>query len=422
MQIKISNGRFIDPANQLDKVTDIYIRDDRIAAIGKQPANFKADKKISAKNLIIIPGLVDLCTRMGEPGQEHKATIKSESDAAVAGGVTSVCCPPDTDPIIDTPAVAELIHQRAQHAAKCHVYPVAAATHGLNGKTLSEMQTLKDIGCIAISNAYAPIVDSEVLRRVMEYAFTVDMTLMLFCEDDSLRNKGTAHEGSMSMSLGLPGIPETAETTAISRAILLAEQSGVKLHVCRISTARGVNLINDAQARGLKISADVSIQHLYFTEQDLANFNSQCHLRPPLRTESDRQALLQGLKDKVISSICSDHQPQNDDAKSVPFSLTEPGASSIEFLLPLALSLENQSGLDLVTLIKTITSNPANVLNIEAGNLAVGHLADLCIFDPNKSVTISRDTMISAGKNTPYQGLTLNNTVIQTIMSGNIVY
>lgn len=422
MKIKISNGRVIDPASDIDQIADIAIADGKIISVGKMPDHFSVEYTIDASNAIVVPGVIDLCARMREPGLEHKATILSESKAAVAGGVTTVCCPPDTNPIIDTPSVAELIHQRTQTARRCRIYPIAAATHGLAGTTLSEMQALKDIGCIAVANAYEPIENNEILRRVMEYAYSCDLSLMLFCEDPSLKNTGTAHEGAVSMALGLPGIPETAETTAISNAILLTEKSKCRLHICRLSTARGVEMVKDAKSRGLPITADVSIQHLYLTEHSLSNFDSQFHLRPPLRTTQDKHALLQGIANGDIDCVCSDHQPHDDDAKSAPFSLTEPGASSIEHFLPLAVNLAEQDSMDLQAIIRTITLNPATVLGIEAGALSVNRPADICIFNPNNKTVIHPNNMVSAGKNTPFAGMELSGRVQTTLVDGNIVF
>ena len=268
MNIQIKNGRVIDPAQQLDRVTDIYVANSTIAAIGQCPPDFSIDQIIDATDQYVFPGAIDLCARTREPGQEHTATILSESKAAVAGGVTTLCCPPDTNPIIDTPAVAELIHQRAHSADFCRVLPIAAATHGLDGKTLTEMHALKQIGCIAVSNAYQPINDSEVLRRVLEYAYTCGITMMLFCEDESLRKKGTAHEGIMSMQLGLPGIPETAETIAISRAIVISRANRTTVtYQPAISSARSVEYrqCKKPSQEDQQSAADVSIHHLYLT-------------------------------------------------------------------------------------------------------------------------------------------------------------
>ncbi len=421
-KIKISKGRIIDPASGTDKVADIYIADGRLGSIGSKPDGFSADETIKANKYVVIPGLVDLCARLREPGQEHKATIHSESMAAASGGITSLCFPPDTDPIIDTPAVAELINQRAEASGRCHIHPIAALTHGLAGESLSEMQALKAIGCVAVSNAYATINNTEVLRRAMEYAYTCDLSVMLFCEDEYLRNNGTAHEGIISMRLGLPGIPNTAETIAISRALLLAEHSGAKVHFCRLSCAGSVELIKQARAKGLPVTADVSIQHLHLTEKNLEDFNSLCHLRPPLRTEVDRQALLQGLTDGVIDAICSDHQPHDNDAKSSPFSLTEPGASSLEFLLPLTMKLVSEKQLELDVALKALTHNPASILDLPAGKLEPGTDADICIFAPDQSWTIDKTRMLSAGKNTPYDGWQMDTRVSHTIMNGKIVY
>lgn len=422
MKIKISNGRVIDPKNNLDQVTDICIASGKIISIGDSAENFKADTIINAADKIVLPGIIDLCARMSEPGYQQTANILSESKAAVAGGVTTVCCPPDTNPIIDTPAVAELINQRAQAANNCKILPIAAATHNLDGKTLSEMHTLKNIGCVAISNAYHPYSDNEILRRTMEYAFTTEMPLILFCEDPNLKNHGTAHEGKVSLMLGLPGIPSIAETTSISQAILLAEHTGQCIHISHLSSAKSVELVKEAKLKQLPITADVSIHNLYLTESDLIGYNSACHLRPPLRTEEDRLALIEGIKQGVIDCICSDHQPHNDDAKSAPFSLTEPGASSIEHFLPLVMKLHDLFSIDISILLKSITTNPAEFLKLNTGNLSIDSTADIVIYDPNLTFTIEANTMISAGKNTAFGNHELPGQVTNTLVDGNIVF
>ncbi len=422
MKIKISNGRVIDPKNNMDQITDIYIQDEKITSIHQSPDDFTPDKTIDASNQFVLPGLIDICARMREPGQQHKATIHSESKAAVVGGVTTVCCPPDTNPIIDTPAVAELIHQRAQAANYCKVLPIAAATNNLDGQTLSEMDALKNIGCVAVSNAYIPFHNAEILRRTMEYAHTTDMPLILFCEDQNLRKQGTAHEGKISLMLGLPSIPTIAETTAISQAILLAEYTGHRIHISHLSSAKSVELIKEAKLKQLPITADVSIHNLFLTENDLSGYNSACHLRPPLRTEEDKLALIEGIKQDVIDCISSDHQPHDDDAKSAPFSLTEPGASSIEHFLPLLMSLMEQYSFDITTLLKTVTINPAKFLNIESGHLSTNNTADIVIYDPNNNSTINPNNMISAGKNTAFDNFSLPGQVVKTLVNGNIVF
>jgi len=422
MRLKISNGRIIDPANNIDQTDNLFIDGGLIAGIGKSLKYFKVEQEIDATDQIVCPGLIDLCARLREPGEEHKATIASETTAAVTSGITSICCPPDTIPVIDTPAVAELIFQHASINKKSKVFPLGALTHGLKGETLAEMDALKNAGCIGVSNANAPIVDTEVLRRALEYAVTCDITVHLYCEDDYLRNNGVAHEGPVSTRLGLPAIPETAETVAVSRALLLVEQTGARVHFCRISTARSIELLEDAKSRGLDITADVGITHLHLTELDVGSFNTNCFVLPPLRSQRDKEGLRAGLANGTITSICSDHQPHDTDAKSAPFSMTEPGASTIEMLLPLTLQLVRDKTLTLQQALAALTSSPAKIAGITAGSLSIGSPADVCIFDPEVSWIVERESLLSAGKNTPFASWEMTGKVTQTILDGKLIY
>ena len=421
MNICISKGRVIDPANGLDKVTNIYISKGKIAAIGRKPAGFENKKQINVNGQIVIPGLVDLSARLREPGKHYKADIASETRAAAAGGVTTLCCPPDTTPIIDTPAVVELIHQRSEQSGRVKVVCLGALTRGLKGERLAEMYTLKEAGCIGVSNAMQAISDTEVMRRAMEYAVTCDLTVFIQPEDPWLGG-GIMHEGAYSTRMGIPPIPETAETLAIARDLLLIEATGARAHFMRLSTTRGVEMIREARKRGLPVTADVSIHQLHFTDKDTENYNSLCHVRPPFRHHSDKEQLIAGIKDGTITAICSDHQPLDHDAKMGPFSITEPGVSALEVLLPLALKLVDDRQTSLKTVIKAMTSAPAKVLEIESGSLSVGAAADLCIFDPEKNWTVSEKTLISEGKNTPTLDWEMKGKVTHTILNGRLVY
>ena len=422
MHISIENGKLLDPANKLDSKQDLFIADGKIVGINKKPDGFDSDLQINAKDKIVLPGLVDLCARLREPGFEHKATFKTECHAANSSGITSICCPPDTNPVVDTTAVVELIHQHARDTNRTNIYPLGALTHGLNGVQLAEMNTLKQAGCIGVSNALAPIESTEVLRRAFEYARSCDLTVFFYAEDNALKNNGVAHEGPLSTRMGLPAMPETTETIALSRALLLVEQTGVKAHFCRISTARGVKLIKAAQEQGLPVTADVAICNLHLTEMDIAEYNSDCHLQPPLRSERDRQGLIEGINNGTITAVCSDHQPHDADAKSAPFSLTEPGASTIEHLLPLMLHLLNRKEIKLAQAISLLTSQPANILGIDKGTLSIGKDADICILDLDTSINVYKDKLLSAGKNSPFKGWELPGQVTHTLFNGEVVY
>jgi dihydroorotase len=422
MRITIKKGRIVDPAHKRDETGDLHIGDGRIIAIGKPPKGFISDRVIDAAGRIVCPGLVDLSARFKEPGHGYHASIASETAAAASAGISTLCCPPDTDPVIDTPAVAELVHQRAALVGKSRVHCIGALTLGLGGETLAGMHALKNSGCIGVSNGRIPVNNTSVLRRALEYAATCDLTVHLSCEDGFLGADGVVHDGAMAVRLGLPGIPETAETIALSRALLLIEQTGASAHFCRITCAASVDMIAQAREKGLPVTADVGIAHLYLTETDLADFNSLCHLRPPLRTLRDRDALRRGITDGVIDAICSDHQPHDDDAKSAPFGLTEPGASTLDTLLPLSLQLVRDKIINLEQVIAALTIRPARIAGIDTGHIGVGATADVCIIDPDREWTVTRNTLSSAGKNSPFLDWEMTGKVTHTLVAGRIVF
>jgi len=422
MRLHVRNGRVIDPANKVDAIQDLWIADGRIAALGKPPADFRADRTIDAAGLVVCPGLIDLCAHLREPGQEHKATIASETAAAAAAGITTLVCPPDTDPVIDTPAVAKLIQQRAQDTAKARVLTLGALTQGLEGTQISEMGALKAAGCIGMSNARRSVANTLVMRRAMEYAATHDLTVFLHAEDPWLSNHGCVHEGQVGTRLGLPGIPEAAETVAVARDMALVQQTGVRAHFCRLSTAQAVRMVARAQYDGLPVSADVSAHHLHLTEIDIGDFNSQCHVLPPLRTQRDREALRAGLAKGTLRSICSDHQPHEADAKLAPFAATEPGISALETLLPLSLRLVEEGVMSLPELIARLTHQPAELLRMEIGTLSVGTAADVCLFNPDEPWELVPEHMQSRGRNTPFAGWQFKGRTAITLFKGQVVF
>jgi len=421
MRIKITGGRVIDPANAIDDQLDIFIEDGKIIAVGSECPGFQSDEEIDASDLWVLPGLVDLAAHMREPGEEHKATIESETRAAASAGITTLCCPPDTSPIIDTPAVAELIQKRAEQAGYAHVLPVGALTKQLKGEQLSEMASLKEAGCVALHNV-KPLANTQVQRLAMEYAETHGITVFITPEDRWLRNQGCAHEGRVSTRLGLPGIPEAAETAAVARDLSLIEQLGVKAHFCRLSTARAARMVARAQYDGLPVTADVSAHQLHLTEMDISDYDSNCHVIPPLRTQRDREGLRTGITQGVIQAICSDHQPHEADAKLAPFCSTRPGMSTLETLLPLSLRLIEEENLPVMEAIRRVTSGPANILNLETGTLGCGKQADICLLDPNSYWQLSADTMFSQGHNTPFLNWEFKGQVKRTLLAGKTVF
>ena len=422
MKIQIKNGRLIDPKNGIDAVMDVFIAAGKVVAIGSAPNNFQANRVIDAEGLVVCPGLVDLSARLREPGYEYKATLESEMDAAVAGGITSLACPPDTDPPLDEPGLVEMLKHRARSLNQARVYPIGALTQGLKGKHLTEMAELRDAGCVAFGQSDAPLTDTLVMMQSMQYAATFGFGVWLRPQDMSLSNNGVAHDGEVATRLGLPPIPVCAETIALSNIILLARETGAKVHLCRLSSAEGVSMVRSAKKQGLSITCDVAINHMHLSEMDIGFFDSNCHLVPPLRGLSDRDALRAGLMDGTIDAVCSDHTPVDEDAKLLPFGEAEVGATGLELLLPLTLKWALEMKLPLSTAIAKITVEPAKILGIDAGHLSPATAADLCIFDPNQYWKVEPAALKSQGKNTPFLGMELQGRVKYTLVDGSIVY
>ena len=420
--LHIHGGRVIDPANNVDAMLDLYIAYGRIAALGTPPEGFTAHRKIDASGCIVCPGLVDLCARVREPGQEHKATIATESVAAASGGITTLCCPPDTNPVMDTPADIELVRLRAEMTGKTRIVTLGALTRGLAGDQLTEMAALKKAGCVGVSNALRPLANTLVQRRALEYAATFDLTAFLYANDHWLSAKGCAHEGRVATRMGLPGIPEAAETAAVARDLAIIEQTGIRAHFCRLTTGRAVHMIARAQFDGLPVTADVAIPYLYLTEVDVSDFDSHCHVIPPLRTTEDRQHLREALQRGTLSALCSDHQPHEPDAKLGPFPSTEPGISGLDTLLPLGLRLVDEQVIGLGELIHRLTAGPAGILGLPCGNLSAGAIADVCVFDPERIWQLDTGTMKSSGLNTPFLGWELKGRATHTLLEGKLVY
>ncbi len=420
MNIQIKNGRLIDPKNGIDGRQDLFIVAGKVASIGNVPAGFVADKVIDASGLVVAPGLIDLAARLREPGYEYRATLESEMDAAVAGGVTSLACPPDTDPSLDEPGLVEMLKHRAKTLNQAHVYPVGALTQGLKGGELTEMAELADAGCVAFSQADAPLTDTRVLLRAMQYAATFDFSVWLRPQDSFLARDGVAHDGEVATRLGLPAIPASAEIIALATMLQLARETGVRLHICRISSEQGVALVRAAKQQGLPLTCDVSANHVHLSERDIGFFDSNCHLTPPLRSLRDRDALRAGLLDGTIDAICSDHTPVDDDAKQLPFAEAESGATGLELLLPLTLKWAGQGALSAA--LAKVTLQPARILGLDAGHLSVGSAADVCVFDPETYWKIEPPALKSQGKNTPFLGLELQGKVRYTLVDGQVVY
>ncbi|SMF93738.1 dihydroorotase [Methylomagnum ishizawai] len=421
-RILISGGRVVDPASGGDSIQDLYIAGGRIVGLGAKPDGYAADLEIPAQGHIVSPGFIDLCARLREPGQEHKGTIASEGKAAFAGGITTLCCPPDTSPAIDSPAVVNLILEKTEAAGGPRILPIGALTPELNGRDLSEMGALKSAGCLAVGNAHAPMANTLVLRRAMEYAASHDLLVVVRPEDPYLADTGCVHEGPVSTRLGLRGIPYAAETVAVAQVLALLEPTGARVHFAQISCARAARAIARAQDKGEPVSADVAAHQLHLTEADIDGFDALCHVRPPLRGLGDRDALRLAVRDGTLAAICSDHQPHEPDAKLDAFPSTEPGISSLETLLPLTLALVEQGAMALHPALAALTSRPAALLGLDAGSLRVGAVADLCVFDPEAEWTVGEGSWLSRGRNTPFWGKSLKGRVAYTLAAGRVVF
>ncbi|MEH6471482.1 MAG: dihydroorotase [Halopseudomonas sp.] len=421
MNIHIQAGRLIDPANKIDGQFDLYLQQGQVAAVGEAPDGFIAEQVIDACGQVVCPGLIDLQAFLREPGQTQKGSIASEGAAAAAGGVTTLCCSPVTQPVLDTPAVARLVQDRAAEAGNVRVLPLAALTKGLEGEQLSNMVSLKEAGCVGFSNAGFGVASSQTLLRCLEYAATHDL-LVFVRPNEPILGSGCAHDGAMAMRLGLEGIPEVAETLEVSRYLLLAEQAGVRLHFGQLSCERSIQMVEQARDRGQQVSADVAVHQLLLDDSFLEGFDGRFHLLPPLRSEGDRAGLRAALVRGGIGALSSDHQPHEAAAKAAPFSVTEPGMIGLQTLLALGLKLVDQELLSLPQLIGIVTAEPAKILGVELGQLAVGAVADICIFDPDQSWKLDSHSNRSQGSNTPYWNQPLTGQVSHTLLAGELVY
>ncbi len=422
MKMHIKNGHLVDPKNNIDAKQDIYIAAGKIVGIDQAPDGFSANQTIDAKGCIVSPGFVDLSVRLREPGDEYKASLESELQAAAAGGVTSLACPPDTDPVLDEPGLIEMLKLRAWQHNLARIYPLGALTQKLEGKALTEMCELTEAGCAGFTQGNQPIIDTQVLWRAFEYAATFGYTIFLRPEEPFLADGGVAHDGEIAARLGLKGIPSIAESLRIATVLRIAQETKTNIHFCRISTAEGVALIREAKKNGVLITADVSSNHLHLTEHDIGYFNPQAHLKPPLRTQRDKDALCQGLKDGTIDAICSDHTPVDDDAKLLPFAEAEAGATGLELLLPLTLKWLHNHQANLSEAIAKITIEPAEILGINSGHLSLGANADITIFDPDYAWKLDVNSLISQGKNTPFLNMEMIGKVTHTLLNGQLTY
>lgn len=414
MNIEIKNGRVIDPKNAVDREnTSLFIVDRKIAGIGVAPAGFVAGQSIDASGCVVCPGLIDLGARLN--------SIEAELAAAVAGGVTSVVVPPDADPPLDEPELADRLVHRGKEIGKARVLPLGALTLGLQGERLSELAGLKKAGCVAFSQAKVPVVDTEALLRALEYAATFKFPVFLHPQDYWLSRNGIAHDGEVSSRLGLAGIPVAAETIAIATIVQLVRDTGCRVHLTRLSSAAGVKLTKAAMDEGLPISFDIGVHHLLLTENDIGFFNPHARFMPPLRTQNDRAALSTAAA-SGWAAICSDHTPVGADDKLVPFGEAKPGATGLEVLLPLTLKWAEAAGVSLSDALARITCAPAAILGLPGGSLETGSAADICVFDPEANWQLTPEALKSRGKNSPWLGYMMAGKVRHTLVNGRVVY
>ena len=428
MKLLIQNGRVIDPASGFDQTADVTIAAGRIVAVGQLPADFKPNRVIDAHGCIVAPGLVDLAARLREPGQEHAGMLESEMAAAVAGGVTCLVCPPDTDPVLDEPGLVEMLRYRAEKLHQARVLPLGALTVGLKGDVLTEMGQLTAAGCVGFSQAEVPIASTQVLQRALQYASTFGYTVWLRPQELHL-GKAVAASGPLATRMGLSGVSVAAETIALHTIFELVRSTRARVHLCRISSAQGVELIRKAKAEGLPVTADVSINSLHLTDADMGYFDSRSRLTPVLRQQRDRDALRAGLADGTIDALVSDHTPVDADAKALPFAEAEPGATGMELLWSLALKWGQEAALPVPQVLSRLTADPARVLGTTLGNLqdsvghlAVGGVADVCVLSTEGHWLVSEASLRTQGKSTPFSGYELPGRVLATVVGGQVAF
>jgi len=428
VKLHIKNGRLIDPASSVDAQMDLFVAAGRIVGVGQAPAGFEPNRTIDASGLAVLPGLVDLAARLREPGFEYRATLETEMRAALAGGVTSLVLPPDTDPPLDEPGLVEMLKHRARQLNHAHLYPLGAMTIGLKGEVITEMAELTEAGCVAFSQADTPVTDTTVLLRAMQYAHTFGYALWLRPQDPWLSRGGVAASGAYASRLGLPGVPVQAETIAMHTLLELQRSVGVRLHLCRISSAPALEMVRAAKREGLPVTCDVSANHVHLTDVDIGFYDSNFRLEPPLRGQRDRDAIRAALVDGTIDAICSDHTPVDDDGKMLPFGDAEPGATGLELLLSLTLKWADEAGVPLVQALHRVTAGPAGVLAASApampasGRLGPGSPADFCLVDLDARWQVGRETLRSQSHHTPFAGMELPGRVRCTVVGGRVVW
>jgi dihydroorotase len=420
MNILIKNGRILDPANDVDDSLDLLVSEGKVARLGRQGTIPDAGLNvIDVEGKIVVPGLIDMHVHLREPGFEYKETIGTGTDAAKAGGFTSICCMPNTNPVNDNRSVTEFILSQARNAL-ARVYPIGAITKGAKGEELAEMAELHSAGCLAVSDDGKPVLNAAVMRRALEYSKIFDMLVISHCEDTSLAAKGVMNEGVVSTELGLRGIPRAAEDVMTARDIALAELTGGRLHIAHVSTAGSVSLLRDAKARGVKVTAETCPHYFSLTDDAVRGYNTMAKMNPPLRTAVDVAAIKQGLRDGTLDVIATDHAPHAEDEKDGEFDLAPFGIVGLETALGLTLKLVEEGILTLAEAIRKFTANAAGILKNDKGSLSVGSEADITIIDPSLEWIVNASEFKSKSRNTPFNGWRLRGRAVQTMVRGVI--
>jgi dihydroorotase len=422
MNLLIKNGRVIDPVNHVDQIADLLIADGKVMQIAQEIPVTPDTETIDATGQWVVPGLIDLHTHLREPGYEYKETIRTGTMAAAAGGFTTICCMPNTKPVNDSQAVTEFILRKAATEGMVNVLPVGAITKGCQGEEITEMGDLREAGCIAVSDDGRPVMNSEVMRRAMEYARMFRLPVISHCEDMSLSEDGVMNEGRVSTELGLRGIPNASEDVMVARDIELAALTGAHVHIAHVSTRGSVELIRRAKERGIGVSAETCPHYLVLTDEAVTGYNTSTKMKPPLRTLKDVEAVRKGLQEGVIDVIATDHAPHAQVEKEMEFDSAPFGITGLETAVPIVLQLVNEGVLTLNEMVLKMSGKPAKLLNIDRGNLSIGAVADITVIDPRETWVVDPAQLKSRGKNTPFEGWKMTGRVTHTIVGGKIVY